>query len=183
MEVKIITDVTDEPVTLEELKAFCQVDDDYAVTEGRLLMFMKAAREVLEKELNLSLATKTLQWQWDGSEAEIPYGPIQSITSLNSVVDPDTLITDYAISGLDFKRIGMPYFNDCYIIYPVGYNETYGAFNMTYVAGYEVLPSALKTAIQMQVDIWLKNQGMPMDELSPDVFKIASKFSRNLFIQ
>lgn len=183
MEVKIIEDVSVEPVTLEELKAFCQVDQDYAVTDGRLIMFMKAAREVLEKELNLSLATKTLQWQWNGSECEIPYGPIQSITSLSSVSDPDTPITDYTVTGLDFKRIGGNYFNDCYIIYPVGYNETYGAFNMVYVAGYEVLPSALKTAIMMQVDMWLKNQGMPMDELSPDVFRIASKFSRNLFIQ
>lgn len=182
MEVKVITDVTTEPVSLAEIKATVRIDQDDTGQDVLLMLICKGARERLEKELNLSFATKTLMWQYDGYASEIPYGPVQSVTTLTKSTD-EVAITDYHLSGLDFKSIDIKGVGDCYIFYPVGYGGLAYAYNLTYVAGYTELPSALKQSLLMQIDYEYSNQGMPDMGLSPDAVEKASGYSRNLFIQ
>lgn len=180
MEIKVITDVSEEPVTLAEIKSWSQIDADYAAEDETLLLIAKSARERLEKELNLSFAAKTILCQWSGNSMYIPYGPVQSITGVTSSTDLTTPI-DYQEYGLDFPTISLGA-DDCYIIYPVGY---LGAklYNLTYVAGYETLPSALKQALLIQIDYEIKGRGMPDIDLSPDALRKAAIYSRNLAIQ
>jgi len=180
MEIRVTTDVTTEPVTLAEIKSWCQIDADYAAEDDAILLIAKGARERLEKELNLSFATKTILCQWSGNSMFIPYGPVQLITGVTSSTDLATAI-DYNEYGLDFPTISLGA-DDCYIIYPVGY---LGArlYNLTYVAGYETLPSALKQALLIQIDYELKGRGMPSVDLSPDALRKSAIYSRNLAIQ
>lgn len=180
MEIKVIEGVEIEPVTLAEIKSWCQIDADYSVEDDVLNIIATGARERLEKELNLSFATKTILCQWGGNSMYIPYGPVQSVTGVTSSTDETTQI-DYQEYGLDFPTISLGG-DDCYIIYPVGY---LGAklYNLTYVAGYEALPSALKQALLIQIDYELKGRGMPDIDLSPDALRKAAVYSRNLAIQ
>lgn len=185
MEVKVLTDVTTEPVTLTEIKNFCRIDLDYSTDDATLLLIAGAAREKLEKELNLSFAAKTLKVQFNGYPMDIPYGPVVSITSLVSSTDTEDPPTEveYTESGLDFKSIYVNYINDCVIIYPVGFDSSDGNYNLTYTAGYPVLPKALKQALLLQIDYDFKNQGMPADDISALALEKASPYSKNLFIQ
>jgi len=180
MEIKVINDVTTEPVTLAEIKSWCQIDADYAAEDSTLTLICKGARERLEKELNLSLAQKNLLCQWSGDTMYIPYGPVNSITGVTSSTDLINPIP-YSEYGLDFPTISLGV-DDCYIIYPVGY---LGArlYNLTYSAGYTTLPSALKQALLIQIDYELKGRGMPDIDLSPDALRKAAIYSRNLAIQ
>jgi|GEM_PF-3549143 len=183
MEVVVITDVTEEPVTLDEIKDFCHIDQDYAIDDAKLSAYITSARELLEKELNLSLAPKVLEWQYGGASQEIPYGPVGEIVSLKTSSDVLVDPTVYNISGLAFKSIRINDYSGCYIIYPVGYTGAEKAYNLTYNAGYETLPCILLTAIKMQVDYWVKNLGAAKNELTPDVKEMTLKYSRNLYIQ
>lgn len=185
MEVKILTDVSAEPVTLTEIKNFCRIDADYSAEDDVLLLTAGAAREKLEKELNLSFAAKTIMVQFDGFPLDIPYGPITEITSLVSstdTADPPTEI-EYTSYGLDFKSIYVNSVNHCVIIYPVGTEEGNLNYNLTYEAGYDTLPKALKQALLLQIDFDIKNQGMPMDDISPLALEKARPYSKNLTIQ
>lgn len=182
MEVKIITDVAVEPVTLSEIKNFCRVDDDYVYDDDTLLLLAAGAREKLEKELNLSFAEKTIMVQFNGYQMDIPYGPVISIESVNPF-DDDQIDTPYTASGLDFKSIYVNAVDDCVIIYPVNSNGTSYAYNLTYTAGYETLPKLLKQALLIQIDYDFKNQGMPIDDISQLALDKARPYSKNLVIQ
>ena len=185
MEVKVITDVSVEPVTLTEIKNFCRIDADYAAEDDVLLLTAGAAREKLEKQLNLSFAEKTLMLQFDGFPIDIPYGPIREIESLISSTDTEDppIEVEYTADGLDFKCLYVNAVNQCVIIYPVGYGSTSSAYNLTYTVGYETLPKALKQALLLQIDFDIKNQGMAMDDISPLALEKAEPYSKNLTIQ
>lgn len=182
MEVKVITDVTTEPIPLSEIKQFCQIDADNSITDYALNIIAGGAREKLEKELNLSFATKVLMVQFNGYPIDLPYGPIQSIDSVHPH-DDDTIDTVYYESGLDFKSMYVQGYDDCVIIYPVTYTGELQPFNVTYTAGYLTLPKALKQALLLQIDYDYKNQGMPQDDISSLALEKASGYSKNLFIQ
>lgn len=182
MEIKIVTDVSQEPVTLDEVKSFLRIDADYEGEDFKLLLFVSAAREKLEKELNLSLAPKTLKWQWNGSYSEVPYGPIIGIESLIENGDATETEVEYDLFGIDYPTIGLKD-NYNYIIYPVGYDSCGKNYNLTYDAGYDSLPNGLKMALLMQIDYDYKNQGMPLNDISPEAMRHAAIYSRNLSIQ
>lgn len=181
MEVKVITDVTTEPVTLAEVKDYCQIDADYSAKDSILNLYITAAREKLEKELNLSFAPKTLMLQWDGSHLDIPYGPVSEIDSLHPSND-ETVNTEYDSYGMDFKSIWIPSASDCYVFIPVSASKN-NSYNLTYNAGYEELPKLLKQALLIQIDWDIKNEGIPVSELSPIAMQKAKSYSKNLFIQ
>lgn len=183
MEVKIKTDVTTEPVTLAEVKAFCRIDFDYVSDDGLLNDLISASREKLEKELNLSFAEKTLIMQWHGGITELPYAPVKSITSVkNNESTPQEV--EYTSYGLDFKSVNVNSVSDCYIIYPVGWGTNSTAnYNIEYIVGYDVLPKALKQALLIQIDYDYKNQGMQENDLSDLALQKALVYSRNLIIQ
>lgn len=182
MEVKIKTEVTAEPVSLAEVKAFCHIDPDYSSNDDILNALISSSREKLEKELNLSFAEKTLIVQWNGSYMNLPYGPVREIVSVNPF-DDDEISEPYTSYGLDFKTIAVDAAENCYIIYPVSYNNDTKLYNCEYVAGYETLPSALKTAMLIQIDYDYKNQGMQSNSISDLALQKAIVYSRNLIIQ
>lgn len=184
MEVKVITDVSTEPITLSEVKQYCHIDADYSAQDSILQLYISSAREKLEKYLNLSFAEKTLKLQWNGDAMDMPYGPIIEIVSLHPTGEASVNV-DYETEGLDFKTIFLPNASDCYIFIPVS-QSNYKTYDMTYRAGYNennILPKILKQALLIQIDWDLKNQGMPVDELSPIAVEKAQSYSRNLFIQ
>lgn len=182
MEVKVITDVVNEPVTLAEVKSFCQIDSDYSADDSKLNLFISAAREKLEKELNLSFAEKELQIEWGGGNINLPYGPVISIDSVHPYND-DQINTEYEQYGLDFPSIWVPSASDCYVIIPISASNV-KAYKANYTAGYEDLPKLLKLSLLIQIDWDLKNEGNPTaDDLSTIALQKALPYSKNLFIQ
>lgn len=169
LDVRIVTDLETEPVTLDEVKRHLNMlfdtdgsyefnDDDVKLTE-----LITECRQALEKYTGLSFGEKTVQAIIcnEKSTVHLPYGPIISITT---VVDKDgETIDDPEISGLDFKWI-----------------ETLNSYMViTYQAGYATLPADLKRAIKEEVAFRYKNQGDHGDEpQSASARNLADKHRR-----
>ncbi|WP_276483561.1 head-tail connector protein [Paraflavitalea pollutisoli] len=136
---EVITDVTTEPVTLEDVKRqlnlLFDTDGSYEFNDDDSLLAqdIKAAREAIENYTGLSLATKTLRTivRNELGGVEIPYGPIQSVTTIKD--NTGTTVTP-TLSGNQFKTIDSPC--SCYLL-------------LDYVAGYAngKLPAQLKQAV------------------------------------
>lgn len=143
LDVQIKTDLVTEPVTLAEAKSYLNVD--YTSWDTLITTLISSARTNLERYTGSTFATKTLvaTFQKVAENIDIPYGPIQSITSVKSIDEAGvktTLVagTDYLVTGNNFKNIRF-------------YGGIDTPIEIEYVAGYTALPADLKVAILKQV--------------------------------
>jgi len=102
MKVSIVTQPTEEPLTLDEAKQHLRVDieDD----DSLILSLIKVAREYAETVTGRKLITQTWKyylddWPTDKDYIEIPFPPLQSISSItytdyNGVVNTWSVATD-----------------------------------------------------------------------------------------
>lgn len=108
------TEATGEPVTATEAKGYCKVTG--TGDDALFAILIKAAREEVEKYTGCSLAAKTIITDWDSVPRdgilELPYGPVESITSVKTV-DQDgveatlTLDTEYHVLGAPWSKISI----------------------------------------------------------------------------
>lgn len=187
-----------EPVTLSEQKAYSQIDEDYAVKDALLTLFIPAARQLLEAQTNLGFVNRDITLQWDGSSIEMPLSPTGTITS---VTDKDGAILasdEYSVSKYQAKKIsvnsvsaaGYNYFYSRSGYVEITREEGYSLedepfYSCLYNTGYEVLPSDLKTAVMAQADYMLKQLGMPdrdPNQISPVALMLIRSRSRNLVL-
>lgn len=142
-----------EPVTIVQAKAQCRVDftDDDAFITGLLT----SCRQTIEKFCNISLVIKTITLTLDLiAPVEIPYGPVQSITSFvdnqSNVIDPGT----YMIAGVKFQKL-------------VPLNFSFYAATMVYQAGYDgtkfVVEQNIILAILNEISFRYENRGEASD--------------------
>ena len=165
-QVEIVTDLTTEPVTLQEAKDYMRISSE---SENDLIEeLITSARERVEKFTGLSLGQKTLKayWLYFHTPAEIPYGPI---TLINSVVDDNDVELQYTARGLQYKVL-----------------EAYSTVGLTieYEAGFAVAPKGLKLAILKQVSTDYENRENysiydQAYELSSDARRQAQPYCRN----
>jgi len=156
LQVRIKTDLAEEPVTVDEAKLFCHVTGD---EEDELFTtLIKSARRQLERYTASSFGSKTIHAFWmtppDDNQLELPYGPIISVDHVYRI---DEEGTEEACT-----------LNEDFFVYgdqdAVVYMEKYWSSGMVsarsvrveYTAGYgntatEDLPEELKLAILKQV--------------------------------
>lgn len=148
--VRVIDEVTIEPITLAEAKLHLRVDDDGGSPPSHpddtlITAQIRAAREWCEGYLGLSLATQTLEVgrsgyvdRWSGSGIMLPYGPVISISSVmyrdSDGVDQTVPPSDYVID-----TFSAPYATSVLDL-PSAYTLP-NAVKVQYVAGYS-LPGA-----------------------------------------
>jgi len=107
MEVRILTDLTVEPVTLTEVKD--QLAIDYDTDDDQLSSMIKAARQYCEEYTQKAFGAKTVDVYFDAEDTdfELPIGPFISLTSITRTVNGSntTLTTsDYLVYGRDYPR-------------------------------------------------------------------------------
>ena len=168
-QVEVVTDLSVEPVTLQEAKDYMRISSD---AENDLIEeLITSARERVEKFTGLSLGQKTLKayWLYFHTPAEIPYGPI---TLINSVVDDNDVELQYTARGLQYKVL-----------------EAYSTVGLTieYEAGFAVAPKGLKLAILKQVSTDYENRENyslydQAYELSSDCKRQAQPYCRNTIL-
>lgn len=192
-QIKVITDVVTEPITLAMQKAYSRIDSDYAEDDSDLLLKISAARELIEAQINIGCGVRTLELQWYGNKIELPFSPTGDIVS---VKDGDDTLTDdqYTLDGFQAKSIWVN--SQCdwsgnwfysltggYVEYtPNAQNGNRTIYKAQYETGYEQLPSGLKNALMEQCDYMLKTQGQKVAELSKDALRMANQYSRNLIL-
>jgi len=158
MSLTVVTEPTEEPLTLDDLALHLRLDD-IQIDEPLLLGFLMAARARVETETRRQLVTATYALRLDafpGGDGVIclPKPPLQSVTSIayiDTAGDSQTLdasayqVDIYATPG----RVEPAYST----AWP-STRAIQNAVTITYVAGYgdpAVVPRGLKAAIQMIV--------------------------------
>lgn len=163
-----------EPVTLQEVKDYLRLDGYTDVNESTsdelsefdfddtlIEQMITACRELMEQKSGLSLVPHT----WEAvitnlcGMIELPYGPVISITSLFDSQTSEITSDRYKIIGNKWK----------YLAYPC-----YSNMIITYEAGYEVLPKAIKLDLLRLVAYMYENRG---DD--PKIAAFASQLVRS----
>ncbi|WP_343692768.1 head-tail connector protein [Chitinophaga sp.] len=169
-DITVLTDVASEPVTLQEAKDFLKVsysDDDDIITG-----MITAARQLLEKQLNISFAPKSLQATFslgDCSEYVIPYGPVTEVTEVKFRYEWDDTMnittTKYTVEGQTFRG-------------------QEGYYTIKYDAGYANCPDAIRQGILKQVAWMYENRGdsTGAGQVNPDVLYMLSGYNQNSWI-
>jgi len=153
-ETRILTQASDLPITLAQMKSVLPVyesaDDNY------ITLLIDAVNEQISRYIGIDVVQVVRQsiWYRPYKINYLPFGVHGSITSVVSRAEDgtDTALvegTDYYVQGLDYKRIKL---DDMGI---------HGAFLVaTYQSGYTSanIPAAMKAAIFQEVALQYKNR-------------------------
>lgn len=135
-EVKVSSPPAEEVIELDYFKNYAKIPKTVKVDDELAMHMIINARRVTEKYLNEAFITQTLIAYWDqyGKQVDLPRGPHQSITTVETIYQGTTTTltanTDYYTGGEDWLSI-----------YPNSvYRGSVGKLNyhlrVTYVAGY-----------------------------------------------
>jgi uncharacterized phiE125 gp8 family phage protein len=142
-----------EPVTLTEAKDFCKIDigtDDALITA-----LITAARQQCEAYTGVGFVNRELTAVLNNINGDIyiPYGPIIEVLSVTDADGTELILGNgYKLSGITFKRLESPRNTN---------------ITVNYLAGYDILPEVLKTAILNQVFYLYDNRAQAVDDVSP----------------
>jgi len=156
LQIRIVDDITTEPVTVAEAKTFCHVTG--SAEDSLFTLLITAARKAMEKYTNSTFAEKEIYATYltlpEDHTIELSYGPIISVDKVYEIDDEGnedllTVNTDYHLFGDQdisvrlgvFWSTGIPVNRSVRIEYHAGYGDTVT----------EPLPDELKLAILKQV--------------------------------
>jgi hypothetical protein len=149
-----------EPVMLTQAKAWLKVtftDEDDLITA-----LITAARQVCESYTAKSFVERTVTavLRNDLGNVKLPYGPVGNVTGAADV--DGNSITDFVVTGVFDKRLCSPI--SSYV-------------QISYTAGYSVLPQQFQTALQMQLSwMYLHRGDEELTNIAPDAKAILSPF-------
>ena len=163
-----------EFITLQEAKDWMKLDlpDDDAI----VLDLITTCREIVEAFLNISLIPRTVIATIDNSNGNfyLPYGPVNSLISIQDIDGNDITTDNYKLQLEDFKRLAFPYLN--YI-------------RLEYTAGYSIVPHKIKKGIMQQIlymyqhrgdEVYISRTGSIDIGLAPEAESTLLPFSRNV---
>lgn len=170
---KIITESTDEPISLDEAAENLRVVDPSGNSppvyqeSARILKLIKAARQACEEELEMSLVEKTIevtQQSFYPRCIELPAGPvrgIESVTYVDTNGDDQVLAEDqYRLSTSGRTAILWPAYN---VTWPSARCET-DSVRVRYIAGYpadsppEAIPEPILQAMHLMIAHYFANR-------------------------
>lgn len=175
--VQIKTAATVEPVSVEETKRFCRIDDD---TDDDLISgLIISARSIIESQTSLALITQTFIWTMSEAPTvgfipiaaefdnetfnrllDLPRSPVQSIGPITTTASDGTVTA--LVSGTDYvlNTVSDPGRVQFLNLPPI---SSLSHLSVEFVAGFgatgAAVPAALKTAIKMIVAHLYENRG------------------------
>jgi len=180
-----------EPVTLQEIKSACRIDQDSTSEDDDLMLMAGAARELLEKQLNIGLVPQELELQFDGRKMELPMSPTIRIISVKDSAGEDVA---YSTDNYQAKSIWVDqegsllgnweyWPNNGYVEFTPYSNGKCEMYTVRYETGYETLPYGLKNALLLQVSYLYLTRGEPVSSpISQNALQLARQYSRNLVL-
>ena len=196
MELRTITDLSSEPVTLAVVKNRIKAKYGTDATEdAEINSMIKAARQMIELYCDLSLGSKVIEIFYHADEVSakrvrLPAGPHSVMTSVKRINQEGTetaltLNTDYYKRGTLFWELefltstvnpwseGAVTADDYKIRLTAGYGIT--GDNAT-----ETIPEAIKQAIELQVLLWYH---FNFDgQIYSEVKKMLKRYSQNTYL-
>lgn len=169
----VTTQADSEPVDVTYIRNYLHWIDTDQSTESILKDYIKAARELFEKVLNISLVEMTYEVSFFPEEIisgyfELPFFPQKTVKSVHKVYEgQETEVTDYSVDNYSGQiRVkldpGIP-----------------GFYKISFDAGYTDVPVPIKMALCEQVGNWYEGE-TEMGELSKATLAKIQSYSVNL---
>lgn len=150
MGIRLITPPAVEPVTVSEMKAMLRVDftDDDTV----IAAYITSAREFIERRVQSKLPSQTWEFlidEFPEYEIRLPFGPVQSISSIKyddgEGLEQTVPAEDYQLDNTSpepwvFTAVG----------WPTDVLDAFNAVRIRFVAGYSssaLIPGSLRAAV------------------------------------
>jgi uncharacterized phiE125 gp8 family phage protein len=163
VEVKIVTDLVVEPVSLDLAKVYCKVDDTSTVEADLLTLLLTAARQLCEQYTQKSFGPKTLSADLTQEDfyklGHLPFGPnitVTAVTDSEGTVMPTEIFESPGYYGA-YQR-GFTVQNTSV---DEGCTSNGTVYTVEYSAGYNTdeLPGPCKLAILQTVHEFYENRG------------------------
>lgn len=146
-----------EPVTSDQVKAQCRIDD--TASDTLITRLIGAARAAVESRCGIRLITQTLAIKCDqfGDLCRIPVGPVQSVSSVQ-YVDSNGATQTLATSVYELRAEGL----DAAIV--LKYGQSWPSIQLgsrvvvTVVVGYSTVPPELVQAVLLLIGGWFENR-------------------------
>lgn len=157
----LVTGSVEEPITLEEAKVHCRVDPDITEDDEYLRALIAAARDKIERDMDLSLVKQTWRLSFDrfpAWEIRIPRSPLIAVTTLKYYDTSGTLTTlsssTYEVDTDSRPSRIQPAWG---YSWPATRNRT-SAVQVTFTAGFGTsaasVPAGLRQAVKLLVSHW-----------------------------
>ena len=146
-----------EPVTSAQVKTQCRIDD--ADSDDLITRFIAAARATVESRCGIRLITQTLAIKCDQFRdlCHLPFGPVQSITSIQ-YVDANGDTQTLATSVWELRADGL----DAAVVLENGQSwpsiQTGSRVVVTVIVGFSTVPADLIQAILLLIAGWFENR-------------------------
>ncbi len=179
----VITDVTQEPLSIAELKEHVQYNGNESKVTEELVRMGRTARQLIESYTERALAVKTIdvefetEFDYNDGYLTFPVAPVNSITSFVSLdqTGSTTSLTsgsDYYLIGQDRKQVYLPSilnYSDS------DYNAIIGwraRVNVGY--SYGSMPEVYKECMLKLVWEWYNNRMNYVPQLNSEVMTILT---------
>lgn len=160
-EIEVTTDLVAEPVAVTEAKAWMKInfDTDDLIIDDLIV----TARKILEGFTGLSFGSKTITAYMciENKWLDLPYGPVNAITSITRIDGIGS--TDVLVAGSDYELVGRR----------VIMNQS-GEFKIIYTTAFTV-PESLRTDIKKLVAYMYQNRGIQFE--SEDAIKMFPEWN------
>jgi uncharacterized phiE125 gp8 family phage protein len=157
MQFKVVNPAATEPVTLAEARLQCKVDSDDTTHDALITSLITAAREFAEHHTGRALAAQTLEGALDCFPAcdyiDLPMPPVASVTSIKYT---DTAGTEQTLWASAYSLSGYGLSNRVNLAANATWPSTQDvadAVRVRFVAGYAVIPEALKNAMLLHIEL------------------------------
>jgi len=159
MKYKLITDVANEPLSLDDIKDVLNIDDECTEFDDLLFSYISGARHLVESQTNFKLGVATIDCVYEKFKSEL-WMDIGNIATVDYVkyYDSDNVLTTLAATEYEADLISFP--ARLRSVYNVSFPSTYTRYDAVTirVTTSEDYPLPLLTAMKMIIGHWYENR-------------------------
>lgn len=141
---------TQECITVAEAKQYCRVSNN--VEDDLFVDLIIQARQIVEKVANIKLVPCQVDVWFNnsGGNFQLPFGPVTYILGMWDQQNNQIPSTTYRLMGAQYPIVRYP---------------MYGEIKISYMAGYDCVPTDLKVAMLDQINYDYENRGMDVNDM------------------
>lgn len=141
---------TQECITVAEAKQYCRVSNN--VEDDLFVDLIIQARQIVEKVANIKLVPCQVDVWFNnsGGNFQLPFGPVTYILGMWDQQNNQIPSTIYRLMGAQYPIVRYP---------------MYGEIKISYMAGYDCVPTDLKVAMLDQINYDYENRGMDVNDM------------------
>ena len=169
---------TQEPISLSEAKDFLRVLDNDS--DALISSLIVAVREHVENVTNRQLESATFELYTDDFVSKLPKNPIQTVDKIEYLDESGNYQTLNSVNYYVYENNGISYIKYIELIsstFP-SLQDHKKAVKITFTAGYETVPEAVKQYIKVKISTLFENREQYV--IGASISDFGNKFIENL---